>query len=222
MVEPDLNRLFQWGFAVTAATIIKFRLHGLYVEQNQPTQNVIRNYPGPVFFYSTHASFWEPVVAAYLTVFHFKKQCIAPMDEKEFNKHPALRKTGIFGINPGEGELVDKLLEKIWAAKPSQSIWLTPQGKFSPNHEPQPKFKPGLSRWSLARECLRLPVAIDYRQGEAQGIYVRYGDPLPVHHSRAAGNPEIAADQELLHQALQENVNVLLSHRDKKKFRKVL
>lgn len=225
MIEPQLSGLVQWGFAVTSIAIIKAKLGGLYLDKDSecsPRALVFKE-KIPFFFYSTHSSYWDPVTAAFLSVLYFKKKTVAPMDEKEFLKHTNLKKTGIFGVREGEGGQIERVLKGLWHEMPELSVWITPQGRFVDNRERQPEFKEGLSRWSLSRTSLRVPIAVDYREdGPKKGVFFRIGAVSKVIGTKEELTPtQLREDSIKLRVELQTTVDRLVEQKDLKKFKRI-
>ncbi len=174
MIEPHLLPLFQKGFAKTSEVLLGRLFSEVWIDRGG-TYSVEKGWPSakPLFLYSTHSSWWDPIAAAFLAVAQMKRRTLAPMDEREFKRYKSLRFAGVFGVSQGDGEKVQAILEKELQDDPSTAVWVTPQGQFSPNELPQPEFKGGLSRWALrfsGAACV--PVSVHYHFGHLPRPFV--------------------------------------------------
>ena len=178
MIEPNLISIAQKGFAKTSSVLLSKTFGGPWWDLDSALMPDSALPQGrPIFFYSTHSSWWDPMVFALIAIEIFKSRTISPMDEREFRKYKSLRFAGVFGVSEGEGQLVESVIEREFEKFPQTRVWVTPQGAFAPNELKQPDFKTGLSRWSLPMRGIRIPVSIHYYFGpEAKpGLFVRVG-----------------------------------------------
>ncbi len=208
MMNPNLVPFFQKGFAKTSSLLLGRAFSELWFDR-ESSFSPESGWPDStktLFLFATHSSWWDPVAAAFLSVELMGRRTIAPMEENEFKKYRSLKYVGIFGVKPGDGPQVEKVIEEEFLAYPGTCVWITPQAKFCPNEREQPLFKTGLSRWSLSCDSLRLPVSIHYHFAHLPRPFIFYRMGKPV--EKLSDN--IKVDSENLRKSLDENTRALM------------
>ena len=211
MIEPKLVPLFQKGFAKTSRVLLERLFSEVWIDKSGAFSQE-KGWPqgGPLFLYSTHSSWWDPIAAAYLSVEFMKRRTIAPMDESEFKRYRSLRFVGLFGVSQGDGEKVHSLIEEQLQQHPKSCVWVTPQGKFSPNELDQPKFKNGLARWAQIPGSVCVPVAIHYWFGHLPRPFIFYRLGEAIESIGRSAQPEKYSEQ--LRKALSKETKLLLEN----------
>ncbi len=212
MQVPAAKALFQKGFAKTARLLLKATFHELYWDlESALAPEALKSHDEGLCFYSNHSSWWDVLVAADISVNHFKLAVMAPMSEVEFKKNPALKYTGIFGVSEGDGPALEEGLKKELFTS-HKALWITPQGRFSPNESSLPAFKTGLSRWTKGRGAKRFPVAIHYSFSfhKRPSVFVRIGASVPF-----KAKASVDQDAETLRKALAQEVKALVRRKAK-------
>ena len=212
MIEPSLLPLFQKGFAKTAQVLLARLFSEVWIDKTG-SYCIEKGWPSqsPLFLYSTHSSWWDPIAAAFLSVNYMKRRTIAPMDEKEFKNYKSLRFVGLFGVSQGDGEKVQTTIQNEIEQKPETVVWVTPQGQFAPNELEQPEFKSGLSRWATAMPgSVCVPVSIHYHFGHLPRpfVFFRLGNPV----ESVAKDSQRGAFNKKLQQELNSNTKILLNN----------
>lgn len=90
---------------------------------------------GPLLLAYSHASWWDPIVGAFLWRRHFADRPVfAPMDARELARFRFMRKLGLFGIDPDDPGSIDAMGAYLAAetkASPRAVVAITPQGRFT-------------------------------------------------------------------------------------------
>jgi len=182
VIEEKPNALFQWGFAWTSRVLAYRKFSKVVFDSTSPIDfsSTLWKDPRPIFFYSTHESFWDPILAADISVLRCKRRCVAPMAAEQLRKFKSLKRVGIFGVEDGAATAAKEFIDSHIAQSVRPAVWVTPQGCFVPDSTKQPTFKTGLSYWSLSRDCIRIPVAICYSSDLSPLVSVRLGSPEDV------------------------------------------
>jgi 1-acyl-sn-glycerol-3-phosphate acyltransferase len=215
VIEPQLLPLFQKGFAKTSRVLLERLFSDIWIDR-EGAYSQQKGWPDakPLFLFSTHSSWWDPIAAAFLSVDFLKRRTIAPMSESEFKRYKSLRYAGLFGVSQGDGEKAQRVIEEELEKHPESCVWITPQGQFSPNEVEQPKFKNGLARWALSSSALCVPVAIHYYFGHLPRpfVFYRLGKAVSMETEKSAEKPSVERFSEILRKALNEETQELLKN----------
>jgi hypothetical protein len=96
--------------------------------------------PGPGLLVMTHASWWDPIVGAFLWRRAFRgRPVLAPMDRRELERFRFMRKLGLFGIDPDDPGSMAAMLGYVGhevRSDPQTVLMLTPQGRFTDPRDP--------------------------------------------------------------------------------------
>ena len=153
MIEPNLNRLFVTGFSIAAKALVRTRTEALCLLDKNFNSSFLdiedlKKIPGPIMFFSTHSSWWDPLLAAEICLNKLSRKAIAPMDQKQLEHYKSLKNVGVFGVEKGDARAAAAVVSAFWNKNINGAVWITPQGSFALNEKPQPEFKPGVSQWS--------------------------------------------------------------------------
>ncbi|MCP5516728.1 MAG: acyltransferase [Verrucomicrobiales bacterium] len=145
-----------------------------------------------LLLYGNHASWWDPLVALFLT----RTLCAgrtprAPIDARMLARHRFFQRLGFFGIEPGTRRGAVEFLRTAEPIlrKPGTVLWLTPQGRFADVRERPPAFQPGLGHLALrGTGAVTQVMAAEYVFWEEKQpeILLGFGEPmeLPPHRAR--------------------------------------
>lgn len=148
----------------------------------------------PLVVFLNHASWWDPLVCLHLSRTLFPEiAAFAPIDAPAIAKYPFFGRLGFFGVEPGTARGAATFLHAASRilARPSTSLWITPQARFADVRERPAGFRHGLGH--LASRAARsssgspghlrfLPLAIEYTwwQERQPEVLLRFGQPLEV------------------------------------------
>lgn len=142
--------------------------------------------------YGNHASWWDPLVALFLTRTMFAGRTPrAPIDAQMLARHRFFAKLGFFGIEPGTRRGAVDFLRAAdpILRRPGTVLWLTPQGRFADVRERPAAFQPGLGHLALrGTGAVTQAMAGEYVFWEEKQpeILLAFGDSieLPLHRAR--------------------------------------
>lgn len=157
-VHAPLRQWFLWY----AARYTKKRFHTIRWVQAGESPSASPS----MVFYSNHASWWDPMMAAVLSqVLAPKRVGYAPIDSEALARYGFFRRLGFFGVNP-RSPLGGRAFLSISSAvlrTPNTFLWVTPQGRFSDVRERPLGFAAGLRRLQERfPETPFIPVAFEY------------------------------------------------------------
>jgi hypothetical protein len=200
MIEPQLISTFQKGFGKTCRLMLSRSFAGVFLDSDSHFGPGRWPQGDGVFFYASHSTWWDPVIAGFLAVELMGLKVIAPMAEDEYKKRLSLKFVGVFGVREGDGPEVESLIQKLKTREPKLAVWVTPQGTFYPNELPQPKFKSGLSRWSRMRGSVRIPVSahLQFTTRSKPDLFLAVGAPI------LGQDLDLESDSSVLRSALDE------------------
>jgi hypothetical protein len=183
LIAPQLNSVFQKGFAKTARLLLKKDFGGLYLSKESAFGGE-RAWPSaqtPLFLFANHVAWQDALVGPEICVNQMRRRSLAPMDEAQFESHKSLRYVGIFGVKRGDGPAAQMLIEDEFRRHPETCIWIHPEGIFQPSYQDCNEFRSGLSRWSNKEGFQRVPVALVYLFGPESkpNIFVKLGANCP-------------------------------------------
>jgi len=190
MIPADKRRLFDAWFAGHAGRRIgrsfaRARVRGL------ETAAAARE-TAPLLLVSNHVSWWDPLVALWLSrrVLHLDGHAL--MDAENLRRLPFFRKVGAFGVDladPRDGAKALRYGARL-LDRPGRMVWVFPEGRERPAGGRPLPFLPGAAAMArLAREAVVLPVGLAYvfAGTERPDLYVSIGAALPAVGDPAAG-----------------------------------
>lgn len=144
---------------------------------------------GPALLLMSHASWWDPIVGAYLWRRSFSdREPYAPMDRTELARFRFMRKLGMFGIAPDEvasGAAMVSYLEDVARQAQRQGkrlvVLMTPEGRFTDPRSPL-VVRPGAaalaSRLGI-RSVMAIAVEYAFWNEQRPEVFLR-ADVVPV------------------------------------------
>ena len=176
---PTISRPLLGWFRWYARRYLRQHFNALRVTGSVPAERL----SGPIVVYSNHASWWDPLVALFLSHQLLPgKSIFAPMDARALKRYGFFRRLGMFGVEAGTSRGAVQFIRQARAIlrTPEHVLWLTPQARFADARERPVHFKAGIGHLpGLAEEVYFLPVAIEYTYWEERlpEILVRIGEP---------------------------------------------
>lgn len=136
----------------------------------------------PVIACANHSNWWDGLVVFFLTRFQRKRQFYCMMEEEQLRHYRFFTWLGAFSVDPhnslraGASVLYSLRLLK----QPDTMLWIFPQGRQAPAHEPV-VVRPGASfLCRRAPQALVLPVAFRYAflREQRPEVFIRVGAPI--------------------------------------------
>jgi 1-acyl-sn-glycerol-3-phosphate acyltransferase len=178
MIPARRSTAFNTWFAENAAkriraTFGKVLVHGLASARNEAAG-------APLLVVANHTSWWDALVALYVTTHLLELEGYALMDAKNLVRFPFFGLVGAFGVDLGEPRdgvrairYASRLLDR-----PGRAVWLFPQGRERPITERPLDFRGGAAEIArVARNAVIIPAALRYEFGadELPHLYVSFG-----------------------------------------------
>jgi len=166
--------------------------HNIYLAPGLPVSSLEG---WPVLICLNHPSWWDPLLAIFLSQRFFRKRRqYAPIAVEGLNKYKFFERLGFFGIDPRTtagasrffklGRAVLRLTDGL--------LWVTAQGKFTDVRKRPVELQTGVGHLAHSAErFVMLPVAFEYAFWDERSpeAFVCFGDPVFVTSgkSRSAG-----------------------------------
>ncbi|MFU8828874.1 MAG: lysophospholipid acyltransferase family protein [Phycisphaerales bacterium] len=147
VLEDRYSERFFRFFASYVRRMLRRNFHGLRLDPESETLlDELNRYQGPALILGNHPSWWDPLVAIYLTDRYLKQRpMLASMDSAELERFAMFRRMGVFGIDPNDPNSLPALVRFLsirFEQRPSATFWITPQGRFTDVREPI-RLRPG-------------------------------------------------------------------------------
>ncbi|MDZ4754289.1 MAG: lysophospholipid acyltransferase family protein [Phycisphaerae bacterium] len=117
---------------------------------------------GPALIVMSHASWWDPIVGAFLWRRFFPaRDTYAPMDADQLQQFRFMRRLGMFGIDPNDHRSMPAMLrylDGVRDSSPHMLLMITPEGRFTDPRVPL-LVRPGAAAVA-ARLGVRSAVAV--------------------------------------------------------------
>jgi 1-acyl-sn-glycerol-3-phosphate acyltransferase len=146
---------------------------------------------GPTIAFLNHNSWWDPIVALFLSHDLFRRDGYGMMQGEQLASYPFFRRIGCFGVSAESFEDVRAM--SVYAARlltegTRRTLWILPQGALVPARAPL-SFRSGAAR--LARtvpDAPLVPVAVRYefRNEQRPEVFVRVGPAVRAASGAAA------------------------------------
>ncbi len=210
-LPPVAHRQLRW-FERYVRFYLRRNFHGLHLLRLADLES-LNGYPLLVCL--NHPSWWDPLVALYLTQRFFKtRRQFAPIAAEGVAKYKFFERLGFFGIDGKTRSGAAKFLRigEAVLSRPDGAFWVTPQGAFTDVRTRPVVIEPGVGHLAhrLGRFAM-LPLALEYtfwneRYPEA---FACFGHPVLVENGRAAR----AAEWNLIFSSALESTQIALSER---------
>ena len=150
------------------------------VQFEEPPELLAREGHAMVVF-ANHVGWWDPIVAMLLRKAYFPSHTLfAPIDAKALEAYGIFRSLGFYGIQldrlAGAAEFLKT--SRALLEKPTNSIWITPEGTFTDCRDHNRPLMPGLAHLAAdAPKAVFVPLAIEYPFWEEPRpmIAIRFG-----------------------------------------------
>jgi len=150
----------------------------------------------PLVIYLNHASWWDPLVCAFLKErFFSNRDAYAPIEAGMLARYRFFKRIGFFGVESEARRSAREFLETSSAIlqSPRNVLFITPQSRFADVRERPLQFAAGLGHLAARVErVLFVPLAVEYSFWEERlpEILVRFGTATEIRPElNAAFNP---------------------------------
>ncbi len=136
---------------------------------------------GPVLVVANHTSWWDPLVAIWLTNVVLQVDSYAMMDASNLRRLPFFGKVGAFGVDladRGDGARAVRHAARLLSV-PGRVVWIYPEGRERSPFEPL-ELQPGSALVArIAREALVAAIGVRYVFGgrERPDLWIAIGRP---------------------------------------------
>ncbi len=189
-ISPWMMKAFVWY----GRRHLRRHFHSLRISRSgwQPSLQGI-----PLVVYSSHASWWDPIVGLVLQDELLpKSKVFAPMAAQMVQKYPMFGRMGFFGVEQNSARGAVRFLKVAQAVlqHPDHVLAVTPQGRLADCRERPVSFVGGLGHLAARSPVAAfVPLAVEYVFWEERlpEILLRFGQPtLPAEGSEARRTPE--------------------------------
>lgn len=178
---PSVSPLLLRMFSIYSEGYLNRHFHSLRMLRS--TELPV-NSTRPMVVFLNHASWWDPLVALFLSRYFFAEwSSYAPIDAKSLERYGIFKRLGFFGVERGTAMGAKQFLRMSDAIlrHPRSILWLTPQGRFADVRERPVSMQAGLGHLMCKYpEALYVPLAIEYPFWEERHpeILVHFGEPV--------------------------------------------
>lgn len=195
--NPSIPRISPWimkAFVWYGRRHLQRHFHSLRISKSgwQPSPQGI-----PLVVYSSHASWWDPIVGLVLQDELLpKSRVFAPMAAPMVEKYPMFGRMGFFGVEQNSPRGAVRFLKTAQAVlqHPDHVLAVTPQGHLADCRERPVEFVGGLGHLAArAPMAAFVPLAVEYAFWEERlpEILIRFGPPsIPAEHVNPRRTPE--------------------------------
>jgi len=162
IAPPRISKRQLAWFARYVSWYLPRNFHGLHLLRLNDTSRLAGI---PVLFCLNHPSWWDPLIALYLSQRFFgDRSHFAPIAAAGLAKYKFFERLGFFGIEPGSRRGASRFLElgNAVLSRPEGAFWVTGQGEFGDVRRPI-MLQPGIGHVAHhAGHFAMLPVALEY------------------------------------------------------------
>ncbi|GAC1551416.1 MAG: hypothetical protein NVS3B10_13970 [Polyangiales bacterium] len=181
MIEPAKSAWWSAWFARHARSRIRRSFGSVMVSGLEQTRSALA--AAPVLFVANHTSWWDALVALYVSELLVRCDAFAMMDASNLRRLPFFGRVGAFGVEsnvPADGARAIRRAAKLLDA-PGRAVWIFPEGR-----ERSPFAELDLRAGSaviarVARRAVVVPVGLRYVFGGAErpDLWIALGGALP-------------------------------------------
>jgi 1-acyl-sn-glycerol-3-phosphate acyltransferase len=215
--ELPLPHVATWQlrlFARYCGYYLRRHFHRLHLLEHWPVEGLGDS---PLLICLNHPSWWDPIVAVYLSQHLFaKRRHYGPIAAAAIGKYKFFERLGFFPIAPATREGAFRFLQIGRAAlcTPACTLWVTAQGQFEDVRVRPVRFQTGVGH--LARTSspfVMLPLALEYSfwRERTPEAFACFGEPVVV----ADGQSKSALDWTRTFALAVENTQNALAERVK-------
>jgi 1-acyl-sn-glycerol-3-phosphate acyltransferase len=138
---------------------------------------------GPVLVVANHTSWWDPLIALWLTNVVLRTDSYAMMDAANLRRLPFFGKVGAFGVDladRGDGARAVRHAARLLST-PGRIVWIYPEGRERSAFDPL-ELQPGSALVArIVRRAEVTPIGVRYVFGnrERPDIWIAIGRPMP-------------------------------------------
>lgn len=180
MIPARKRRWFRAWFAGRVRAMLRGSFQSVRVCGLERLRTAVQ--AGPVLVVSNHVSWWDPLVALYLTEVLAPCDSYALMDAANLRRLPFFALIGGFGVDltsPSDGAASMRYAVKLLKNK-SSLVWVFPQGRERPPTVRPLGFRPGSAEIARLAKAVTVPVALRYEFAERERpyLYAHVGEPI--------------------------------------------
>ncbi len=124
MIKAQKSRQFTQLFHLYNERLLKKSFYRVYLQCEMPPPT-----RGSTLYIANHSSWWDGLIAFYLTKKTIQQDCYAMMTEEGLNAYPFFRKLGGFSINKtNPKDVIRSLSYTKQLLEASKAVWIFPQG----------------------------------------------------------------------------------------------
>jgi len=180
VIEHSKHRLFNAWFARHARKRIERTFGRVLVAGLSDVRAAVRE--APVLLVANHSSWWDALVALYLSELVLRSDGFAMMDAANLVRVPFFRRVGAFGVDlldPRDGARAVRYAAKLLSVR-GRTLWIFPEGKERSPFEPL-ELRPGAAAVArVAKGAVVIPVGLRYvfAGSEQPDMWIAFGRPL--------------------------------------------
>ncbi|RXI97765.1 hypothetical protein DS745_15460 [Anaerobacillus alkaliphilus] len=179
MIEAKKSQLFSNLFHLYNQRLLKKTFHRISLKQAKSLPTI-----GPTLYIANHSSWWDGLLAFYLTRTVLKRDCYAMMTEVGLKAYPFFRKIGGYSINKDNPkDVIRSLAYTRRLLDLSKGIWVFPQGKEEHLEKRPLLFQPGVSRVIRQVNTVTVvPITFYYTflHEQRPEVFISIGESLPA------------------------------------------
>ena len=160
MIPAKKNRLVQEWFRGYARSYLRRSFHRILVTGEMPGP-----LDGPTLVCVNHSSWWDLLLAFWLSRDVLDWDGYGPMDERQLRRYPILTRIGVFGVDRESLQGGREFLEyarRVMAGR-KLALWITAQGAMVSNDRRPVRFYSGVAHLAQALgDCRVMTLALDY------------------------------------------------------------
>jgi hypothetical protein len=198
------NTLITNGFLWYTERILSKKFDGVGIHSSSlPVWDRLSSVPQAII-YGTHSSWWDVMIAAFIAK-HSGLALYAPMDAEQLKKYKILEQVGLFPVTRDTAVSFVRKVKEIFLHKERTALFITPQGEFICNRQPQPEFQRGLaSAIQLNPDVPVFAVSVQYEfWNESRPVIIFSVTEVAINHSNDVN--------EMLRRHLDNDTQYLLS-----------
>lgn len=182
---------------------------------------------GPVVVCMNHSSWWDMLLAFWLSRDVLGWDGYGPMDERQLRRYRILSRIGVFGVDreslAGGRDFLAYARELLDGT--DRALWITAQGELTSNDLRPVRFYSGIAHVVQAvGRCRVVPAALDYEFWDEKRpeVFVRFGPARQVEAGESFQRRALLRDLERSLEAEMDTLAGLRRTRDASNFRMLL
>jgi 1-acyl-sn-glycerol-3-phosphate acyltransferase len=219
VIEARKNRWVDGWFRSYARRYLRRAFHRVLIAGEPP-----RLVDGPLLVCVNHSSWWDLLLGFWLSSQVLGWDSYAPMDQRQLERYPVLRRLGVFGIDRESlrgGREFLQYARRLMQGAP-RALWITAQGAMASNDVRPLRLYSGIARLAESLPgCRVATVVLDYEFWDERlpEAFVSFGRVLSV-GPRGAG--ALLRELEETMEREMDGLDAVRRRRDSSLFREVL